>query len=55
MKTIGFMSCISHTYDTRASNPCISNTYEKNRGWGSPLTKIKKKCPKEENKNAPRN
>ncbi len=38
MKTFDFKSCISHTYDDRASNPCISNTYEKHRGGGGSVS-----------------
>jgi len=34
MKTIDFNPCISHTYDDRACNPRICNTYEKQGGGG---------------------
>jgi hypothetical protein len=38
MKTIDFNPCICHSYDDRACNPCISNTYEKHRGGVGDLT-----------------
>src|SRR5579863_7711338 len=37
MKTFDFNPRICHTYAARACNPCISNTYEKHGGGGSPL------------------
>jgi len=37
MKTFDFNPCICHSYDDRACNPCISNTYEKHGEGGLQL------------------